>query len=513
MTGQARTACTAMITQPVMLVIFDGFGVNPSRAFNGWALARTPHLDHYFASHPHTTLQASGPAVGLPDGQFGSSEVGHLTLGAGRVLRQDIVRVSDAIRSGAIARTPAWQSLSSGAHRIHLVGLVSSGGVHAHIDHLLGLLDLLSRAQLEPIVHFIADGRDTPPRSAPRFAEQLQAALTRLHAGFVGSLTGRYYAMDRAGHYERTQQAWNTMVKAAGLHADTAAAAIAAAYDRGETDEFIQPTVVGDPDASRMRAEDAVLFFNFRSDRMRQIASAVGLAHFDGFDRGTEGPRRVVTMTSYESTFPFPVLVPPESVARGLAQTVADAGLRQFHCAETEKYPHVTYFFNGGAEAPFAGEERAIVASPKVPTYDLQPEMSASGVADRVIAEIERDRHAFILVNLANGDMVGHTARIPAIIRAVETLDLQFHRMARAARAHGTIVILTADHGNCDEMVDPVTGEPHTQHTVYPVPLLTVGQTAPLSIGGALSDVAPTVLHLMGLAQPAEMTGRSLILS
>jgi len=502
-----------MTIPPVLLVIFDGFGLNPSRAYNGWMQARTPHLDHYFASYPHSALQASGHAVGLPDGQFGNSEVGHLTLGTGRVLKQDLLRISDAIADGSLARLPAWKNLLQGTRRLHLVGLVSDGGVHSHIDHLLGLLPLVVQAGVEPVIHMVTDGRDTAPRCADRFAAQLEAMLLGLGCGRIATVSGRYYAMDRAGFWARTERAWRAMVNAEGETANSAAEAIQFAWQRGEGDEFIAPTVIGDAQTRRIAPDEPVLFFNFRSDRMRQLVAAIGLPDFDGFGREEENARRVTTMTEYDARFPFPVLFSKEMPDKVLAEVLADAGMRQFHCAETEKYAHVTHFFNGGREAPFPGEDREIIPSPQVATYDLKPEMSAAQVADRVITAINSTHYDFILVNFANGDMVGHTAVIPAIIRAIETLDLQFHRVAQAALARGFRILLTADHGNCDEMVDPVNGEPHTQHTAYPVPILLLGTAATaLGTGRGLADVSPTVLDLLGIAQPPEMTGRSILL-
>ncbi|MDD3760476.1 MAG: 2,3-bisphosphoglycerate-independent phosphoglycerate mutase [Acidithiobacillus sp.] len=499
---------------PVLLVIFDGFGLNPNRAFNGWAQAKTPHLDHYFASFPHTALQASGRACGLPDGQFGNSEVGHLTLGSGRILLQDLQRITESLESGNFSKIPAWTKLLQGRTRLHLVGMVSDGGVHSHIDHLLGILPLLVNAGIEPIVHMITDGRDTPPRSADGFAKTLEDQLQKLGKGRIATICGRYTAMDRAQYWERTQQAWQALIEGKALSAPDSISAIHAAWKRGETDEFIQPTIIGDPQQYRIQKEDAVFFFNFRSDRMRQLAAAVGMPAFHGFDRGQEGPRAVLCMTSYNDEYPFPVLFLPEIPRHVLAETISDAGLRQFHCAETEKYAHVTYFFNGGREDPFPGEDREIIPSPKVATYDLQPEMSAEAVAERIIQAIESSSYDFILVNFANGDMVGHTAKIPAILRAVETLDLQFHRVVQVARNAGYTVLLTADHGNCDEMVDPQSGAPHTQHTVYPVPFLMIShKQVQLGIGRGISDVAPTVLQLLGLGQPAEMTGQSIVLA
>lgn len=498
--------------RPVLLMVFDGFGLNPSRAHNGWALARTPHLDHYFACNPHTALQASGRAVGLPDGQFGNSEAGHLTMGAGRVLMQDLLRIVNAIRAGRFEESAPWQQMVSGAKRLHLVGMLSDGGVHSHIAYLLALLPYLASAQIEPVLHLITDGRDTPPRSALGFLAQLRDALDSLGRGYVATLSGRYYAMDRAGHWDRTDRAWKAILLGQGLRAESPQAAIDASYARGEGDEFLQPTVVTEQGRPLIRSDEPVLFFNYRSDRARQLAAAIGLADFTGFDRGTAGPRRLTCMTRYDPTFPFPVLFGPEAPSKVLAEVVSDAGLAQFHCAEQEKYAHVTYFFNGGREAPYPGEERAILPSASVATYDLKPEMSAPEVADRVLVAIAR-RYPFILVNFANADMVGHTAVPHAILRAVETLDLQSHRVIQAAMSQGYYVLLTADHGNCDEMVDPATGQPDTHHTPYPVPFLLLGDPGlKLGIGRSLADVAPTVLELMGLAQPPEMTGKSLII-
>jgi 2,3-bisphosphoglycerate-independent phosphoglycerate mutase len=494
-------------------MIFDGFGLNPNRAHNAWALAKTPHLDFYFANHPHTALQASGRAVGLPDGQFGNSEVGHMTLGAGRVLEQDLLRIAVAVRNGGLRDNPAWQGALAGTRRLHLVGLVSDGGVHSHIEHLLGLIGLLAGTGIEPVLHLFTDGRDTPPRSAAQYLDRIEQALAELGRGFIATVSGRYCGMDRARHWDRTEKAWAAMVLGRGLSAQNGRQAVEDAYARGEGDEFIVPTVIGDPAVSRIAANEPVVFFNFRSDRARQLAAAIGLETFAEFDRRGATPRRVVCMTEYDPKLGFPVLFPPELPGRTLAEVISEAGLRQFHCSETEKYPHVTYFFNGGREDPFPGEDRAIVPSPNVATYDEQPEMSAARVADRTISAIVAGRYDFILVNFANGDMVGHTATRHAAVRAVETLDLQGHRVIQAARHRGYTVLLTADHGNCDELVDPQTGEPHTQHTPYPVPLLLIGEPGvALGVGRGLADIAPTVLDLLDLPQPPEMTGRSVIL-
>lgn len=502
-----------MSTSPVLLVIFDGFGVNPSRLDNAWCQSKTPNLDRYFATNPHTVLQASGRAVGLPDGQFGNSEVGHLTIGAGRILEQDLLRIADAINSGELESHPIWQNMLANTKRLHMVGLVSDGGAHSHISHLLHMLPLVAKAGVEPVIHMITDGRDTPPREALKFLDQLDDVFEEIGCGYVATVSGRYWAMDRAGYWDRTEVAWKAMILGEGLHAGSARAAIGEAYNRGESDEFIKPTVIGDPEKPIIQADEPVLFYNFRNDRARQLAEAMGLPAFHHFDRRGESSRSVVCITQYKHEYPFPVIFPPEYPADTLAEVISNAGLKQFHCAETEKFPHVTYFFNGGREKPFPGEDRDEIPSPSVPTYDQMPEMSAEAVADRMIEAVNSEEYSFLLVNFANGDMVGHTAREKAVVEGVETLDKQGGRLIEAALERDYIVMLTADHGNCDEMVDPATGEPQTQHSVYPVPFLLLGQRdAKLGIGRGVADIAPTILQLLGLSRPLRMTGRSLIL-
>ena len=500
-----------MKPRPVLLAIFDGFGLNPSRAHNAWALASTPHLDHYFASYPHTVLQASGRAVGLPDGQFGNSEVGHLTLGAGRVLEQDLIRIANAIYDGTFEQMPEWQSLIEGSKRLHLVGLISDGGVHSHIEHLHGILSLLRNTDIEPVIHMITDGRDTAPRIALSYLDEVEDSLASLGRGTIATVTGRYTAMDRAQHWDRTEQAWRAMVLAQGLHAATAREAIEAAYTRGEGDEFIQPTVIADH--AGIGADEPVLMFNFRSDRVRQLTAACGLESFEHFDRSGVCLKNLVCMTEYNARFPLPVLFPTQNPEQILSEVISEAGLAQLHCSETEKFAHVTYFFNGGREPPYPLEDRIIVPSPAVATYDIQPEMSAPQIADQLIEAIESGKYSFIVTNFANADMVGHTADRDAIVRAVEVLDKESHRVFDMALKNDWRIMLTADHGNCDEIVDPNTGGPHTQHTEYPVPFLIMGQgPVKLSIGRGLADIAPTVLELLGIPQPPVMTGRSLIL-
>jgi 2,3-bisphosphoglycerate-independent phosphoglycerate mutase len=497
-------------SNPVLLTIFDGFGVNPSRAYNAWALAKTPHLDHYFASYPHTVLQASGLAVGLPDGQFGNSEVGHLTIGSGRVLEQDLVRIANAIYDDSFKDIPEWQSLLEQNNRLHILGMVSDGGVHSHIEHLIGIITLLKDLDIEPIIHFITDGRDTAQKMALTYLPALEEVFAKIGKGRVATICGRYFAMDRASHWDRTKKAWDAIVLARGLTAETAEEAILNAYERGESDEFIQPTVITGHHG--ISDNEATLFFNFRSDRARQLSAAFGVDAFDGFDRKNVGLRKIYCMTEYDATFPFPVFFKPQIPENVLAELISDSDMKQFHCSETEKYPHVTYFFNGGREPPYPGEDRLIVPSPQVSTYDQLPQMSAAKIADAVIDAINTDEYDFIVVNFANGDMVGHSANLSATINAVESLDLQSHRVFQRALEKGWNIILTSDHGNCDEMIDPITGEAHTQHTVYPVPLLLMGAgPVQLRIGRGLADIAPTVLDLLGLPQPPIMTGRSII--
>ncbi|HQT43258.1 MAG TPA: 2,3-bisphosphoglycerate-independent phosphoglycerate mutase [Halothiobacillus sp.] len=499
---------------PVLLIIMDGIGVNPSRENNAFALAQTPNLDHLFAHHPHTVIEASGRACGLPDGQMGNSEVGHLTLGCGDLIRQDLVRIDDAIADGSFytnaALVDAAQKAAQANRPLHLIGLVSDGGVHSHINHLLALIDLASQHGARPLVHMITDGRDTAPKSARSYLPELEARL-KVAGGAIATISGRYYAMDRDQRWERTELAWQTIVRGVGERFASARDALDTSYAAGKTDEFVLPAAL---DAFEPLApSDAVIFFNFRNDRPRQLTEALALADFMGFDRGDYERVLVTCLTEYDPRFLSPIGFPPDRPKNVLAEVVSQAGIKQFHCAETEKYPHVTFFFNGGKEAPFAGEDRYMAPSPKVATYDLQPEMSAHEVADATIAAIEREEYGFMLVNFANGDMVGHTAIREAVIKAVETVDQEVGRLVKVAQARGLSIIITADHGNCDEMVDPVTGEPHTQHTVYPVPCLLIDETEPrLRTGGGIANIAATVLELMGLPVPKKMK-RSLLLN
>jgi 2,3-bisphosphoglycerate-independent phosphoglycerate mutase len=497
-----------------VLIILDGFGINPSRRNNAVCEAKTPRFDKYFSSYPHAVLEASGAAVGLPDGQMGNSEVGHMTLGCGSIVRQDLVRIDDAIANGSFfmnhALIAAAEAARNAGRPLHLVGLVSDGGVHSHIRHLLALIELCRQNEVKPLLHMITDGRDTAPRAALSYLPAVEQALTAA-GGAIATVCGRYWSMDRDRRWDRTQRAFALLVHGAGQAAETARAAIENAYATDEGDEFIQPTVL--PQAEPIKGGDAVVFFNFRSDRPRQLTAALAQSDFPLFDRGDFQPAAVTCLTEYDAQYRLPVVFPPERPAITIGDVVSKAGFRQLHCAETEKYAHVTFFINGGREAPFPGEERIMIPSPQVATYDLAPEMSAAGVADAVIKAIEDRAFEFIVVNFANGDMVGHTAVRSAVVRAVETLDREVSRVLDAAVAAGFSVLMTADHGNCDEMIDPLTNEPHTQHTTYPVPCLVIDkQHWRLNSGAGLSCVAPTLLQLMGLPQPPAMTGRSLLL-
>ena len=499
--------------KPTLLIILDGFGVNPSRINNAVQEASTPRLDEYFSRHSHTTLDACGSSVGLPDGQMGNSEVGHMTLGCGTIMRQDLVRINDEIECGDFFNNAALVSAVEDAAEqqrpLHLVGLVSDGGVHSHIDHLFALIELCTQHKVKPVVHMITDGRDTAQMSALVYLHELESKLDDAD-GCIATVCGRYYAMDRDHRWHRTEKAWKAMVMGEGRNSENARYAIEEAYAREETDEFIKPTVL--EGCELIRSDDSVIFFNFRNDRPRQLAAALSQSDFSKFEIGDYAGATVTCLTEYDPEFLLPIGYAPERPQHTLASVVSRAGYKQFHCAETEKYAHVTYFFNGGKTKPFAGEEHVMVHSPDVATYDLEPEMSAAEVADKVIEALQAYTYGFVLVNFANGDMVGHTAVRDAVIAAVEVLDTHVGRVLDAAVQAGYSVVLTADHGNCDEMVDPVTQEPHTQHTLYPVPCMIIDETNwHLMPGGDLSTVAPTVLQLMGLQQPVEMTGKSLL--
>ncbi len=498
----------------VLLVIMDGIGVNPCKLNNAVALADTPNLDRIYSTHPTCLLEASGRAVGLPEGQMGNSEVGHLSIGAGTVLRQDLVKIGDAIADGSFADNPAvvgaLERAKSKGTALHLVGLVSDGGVHSHTDHLIALVDLCGKYQVTPVLHVITDGRDTAPTSARQFLDGVLPSLEKAQ-GHVATVSGRYYAMDRDTRWERVESAWQAIVNGKGRKASSVDDAIQMAYEASETDEFITPTVL---DIHKpLDAKSEVFFINFRNDRPRELSEALGLPDFTGFDRGSYSPVTLTTMTRYESSYPFACAFTRDEPGKTLGQVVADAGIKQVRSAETEKYPHVTFFFNGGQDEPLVGEERLLVPSPKVATYDLQPEMSAAGVTDGIISALKAKSAGLIVVNLANGDMVGHTGVRDAVVSAVETVDRMVGRMWECAVENDYSILLTADHGNADMLVDPVSGAPHTQHTTFPVACVVHDSNMwELGNGNGLPSIAPTILQMMGLDKSESMTGTSLLL-
>ncbi|HEV2980425.1 MAG TPA: 2,3-bisphosphoglycerate-independent phosphoglycerate mutase [Solirubrobacteraceae bacterium] len=500
------------------LVVLDGWGLAEPGPGNAVELARTPSFDELWRHYPHTQLRTWGRAVGLPEGQMGNSEVGHLNLGAGAVVRQDLVRIDDAIGDGSLTHNEALSAALADVQRVHLLGLVSDGGVHSSLAHLLALIELArERGVPDVVVHAFTDGRDTLPHAGREFL----ALLDRTPGARVGSVIGRYFAMDRDRRWERTQRAYDLLVHGvAPYSARSGEQAVADAYERGETDEFIQPTLV-DGEA-RIRPGDSVITFNFRPDRMRQLTRALAE---DGFGEGAAAPSlpgwrgrdgappvaRYATLTRYEEDWRYPVAFAPERPATTLSRTLAQAGLKQLHVAETEKYPHVTYFFNGGEEEPLAGERRELVPSPRdVPTYDHKPQMSAPQAAQAFVAAWREQQPAFAIVNFANADMVGHTGVIAAAVCAVETVDACLAEVVAAVHESGGACVVTSDHGNADNMLEP-DGSPNTAHSLNPVPLIATVSGAQLAEGGVLADVAPTVLELLGVEQPAQMSGHSLL--
>jgi 2,3-bisphosphoglycerate-independent phosphoglycerate mutase len=503
-----------MPIRPVMLMILDGWGWREETENNAVRLAHTPHFDRLWAASPHAFLRTSGLDVGLPDGQMGNSEVGHLNLGAGRVVMQHLPRINAAITDGSIAgklqATGLVDRLRASGGTCHLIGLVSPGGVHAHQDHALALARVLADAGIPVAIHVFVDGRDTPPRSAAGYLASFAAGLPE--GARIATVSGRYFAMDRDHRWERVQQAWSAIALGGGRRFADAQAAIASAYAEGITDEFITPAAIGS--YAGMIDGDGLLSFNFRSDRIREILAPLLEPDFAAFARARM-PKLIsaVSMTSYgdELDALMPQLFQPQSLAQGLGETVASAGLRQIRLAETEKYPHVTYFFNGGEEVPNPDEERVMAPSPKVATYDLKPEMSAGELTDRAVEAIGSGRFDLIVLNFANPDMVGHTGVLSAAIRACEAVDAGLGRIAAAIEQAGGAMLVTADHGNAELMVDPLTGAPHTAHTTNPVPAMLIGSPARALADGRLADVAPTLLALLGVMQPAEMTGASLL--
>ncbi|HKD68720.1 MAG TPA: 2,3-bisphosphoglycerate-independent phosphoglycerate mutase [Candidatus Binataceae bacterium] len=496
------------------LIIFDGWGLREGREANAIRMARTPVMDRLDATCAHTAVDASGAAVGLLPGVMGNSEVGHLTIGAGRVIYQDVMRISKAIETGAFFANPVLLDAMRRPgrdHTLHLWGLLSDGSVHSHIDHLMALLEMAVKQGVERIaVHAVLDGRDKPPRSALPFIDQLEAALKKSGHGSVATVTGRYYAMDRDKRWDRTERAYNALVDGEGAHAPTARAAVERAYEAGKGDEFVEPTIIGQ--ARPMADGDQVICFNFRADRARQLTAALALADFAGFARRRHPQVGYVCMTEYDRTFNLPLAFGPEDIRNTLAEVLDRAGVRNLRLAETEKYAHVTYFLNGGVEQPFKLEQRVLIPSPKVATYDLKPEMSAAAVAERAEQEILSGRFGVIVINFANPDMVGHTGVLPATVAAVEVSDAALGRVLDAVQRMGGVALITADHGNAEFMADPATGQPHTAHTTNLVPLILVDPNyrGSLAQDGTLGDVAPTFLGMLGIAQPPEMTGRDL---
>ena len=497
--------------KPLILMILDGWGKAPAGPDNAVTAARTPVLDGLFASCPHALLECSGLAVGLPEGQMGNSEVGHTNIGAGRVVYQELTRITKAIRDGDFFENPvllrAVRQAKERNGTVHLMGLLSDGGVHSHIDHLFALLELCRREGVQPCVHSFLDGRDTPPESGRGYLRRLEQRLAET-GGCMGVIAGRFYAMDRDKRWDRLQLAYDALVSGGAPQAESAEAAIAASYEAGVTDEFFRPVMLRG--GQTVRPQDSVIFFNFRPDRARELTRALCDDAFDGFSRenGAVKPH-FVCFTQYDATMPHvEVAFRPEVLTHIFGEWIARHGLTQLRIAETEKYAHVTFFFNGGEERTFPGEDRALIPSPKVATYDLQPEMSAFAVAEECVRRIESDRYDVIILNFANCDMVGHTGVFPAAVRAVETVDTCVGRVLAAIAQAGGRAIITADHGNAECMEKD--GVPFTQHTTNPVPVLLVGGGNALR-NGALCDLAPTMLALLGLPQPPEMTGRSLL--
>ena len=502
--------------QPLALIILDGFGCREETKGNAIAAARTPHLDHLMACCPHTRIGASGMDVGLPDGQMGNSEVGHTNIGAGRIVYQELTRITKSFDEGEALGNPALTAAMENARRpgqaLHLMGLLSDGGVHSHIRHLYGLMEMARRFAVERVyLHCFMDGRDVPPTSGTEFIAALQQKIKELGLGQIATVSGRYYAMDRDNRWERVKLAYDAIVNGEGNKNPDPVAVMQKSYDAGVTDEFIVPTVV--TEGAGIKAGDSVIFFNFRPDRARELTRALVDPDFAGFER-EKGffPLTYICMTQYDATMPnVEVAYRPESLTNTLGEYLSRLGKTQLRIAETEKYAHVTFFFNGGVEAPYEGEDRVLIPSPKVATYDLQPEMSAYAVTDEAVRRIENGRYDVIILNYANCDMVGHTGVFEAAVKAVEAVDTCLGRLLAALEKAGGRAFLTADHGNADQMADE-NGAPFTAHTTNPVPFVAIGfGDVTLRSGGRLADIAPTMLQAMGLPQPEEMTGRSLL--
>ena len=501
--------------KPVLLMILDGWGIAPASSSNAATLARTPNLDKYFANYPHTQLEASGLEVGLPEGQIGNSEVGHLNIGSGRIIYQSLTRISKSIADGDFFTNPVlvkvMDEVKASGKALHLLGLLSDGGVHSHITHIIALLEMAQKHGLTKVyVHAFLDGRDVPPQSALTYVEQLEAAMDKIGVGKIATVSGRYYAMDRDKRWERLAKAYATVVQGDGPKAVSAAAGIEASYEAGVTDEFVVPFTIEGVDG-RISAGDGVIFANFRPDRAREITRAIIDEDFPYFERPASArPVHFACMAQYDATIAAPVAYPPESIDDTLGQVLAQRGLRQLRIAETEKYAHVTFFFNGGVEEPNQNEERILIPSPKVATYDLQPEMSAEEVTQALLAELDKDKFDVVILNFANPDMVGHTGVLEAAIKAMEKVDNCVGRVVERVLALDGSVCICADHGNLEKMAEP-DGEPNTAHTTNPVPFLLISKEKHELHQGILADIAPTMLELLHIPQPKAMTGKSLI--
>ena len=507
---------------PVVLCILDGWGYRHDDAHNAIRAAETPVMDALWHAYPHTLIQASGADVGLPDDQMGNSEVGHLTIGAGRIIRQELVRIGQAVRNGSIAANPELNALAdrllNSGGTLHLIGLCSDGGVHSHLDHLGGLLRWAAgRGLTDVCIHVITDGRDTPTQSAPGFLATIEAQIADAGIGRISTLCGRYWAMDRDNRWERTEKAYRLLTEDGELSPSTAPEILQASYAENVTDEFLEPTRLS---SGVIGPGDGLVCFNFRPDRVRQLMRALVVPSFDAFPRQLIAGLQVVTFTQYEAGLPVAVAFPPESLDGLLGQVISEAGLRQFRTAETEKYPHVTYFMNGGIEQPYPGEDRHLVPSPRVATYDQAPAMSAEQLTDHCIAAINKGVYSLVVINYANPDMVGHTGEMAATVEAIGTVDRSVGRLMEATNRMGGTLLVTADHGNAELMEGP-DGRPWTAHTTNPVPVILVegekrkipghGNAVQLREGGGLADIAPTLLEILGLPQPSRMTGGSLI--